>query len=137
MMPVLPVLALLLTGCDSSYIVEPVEDTGGANDTDPVVDTDPDTDTIEVIDGNGDEDTDTTEPQDDDAIYEAFFDPTVIQTVDVVLSARAIRQLNWGTEGYVQGDVTINGVFFPEVGIRLKGSSTYQDLDCDDGACKA
>lgn len=136
MTPVLPVLALLLVGCESS-IIETIEDTGeAANDTD----TDPgttDTDTIEIIDGPGDTDTDTTEPQDDDAIYEAFFDPAVIQNVDIVLSARAIRQLNWGTEGYVQGDATINGVFFPDVGVRLKGSSTYQDLDCDDGACKA
>jgi hypothetical protein len=134
MKPVLPVLALLFVGCDSS-IIRTVTDTGGQGDLD--TDTDTETDTVEVIDGNGD--TGDTEPdeEDDDAIYAAFFDPTVIQVVDIVLSDRAIRQLNWGTDGYVQGDVTINGVFFPDIGVRLKGSSTYQDLDCDDGVCKA
>ncbi|MDP2316880.1 MAG: CotH kinase family protein [Pseudomonadota bacterium] len=102
---------------------EPIEIVDGTDDT---ADTDTDTDTDTTVGGD-----------DDDAIYAAFFDPATIQTVDLVLSDRAIRTLNFGGDEYVQGDVTINGVFFSEVGVRLKGSSTYEDLDCDDGYCKA
>ncbi|MDP2306481.1 MAG: CotH kinase family protein [Pseudomonadota bacterium] len=135
MKPVLLVLASLLVGCDSS-VIRTVNDTG-AESGDSDSDTEVDSDTIEVIGGDDDTAADTDTTDDDDEIYAAFFDPTVIQTVDITLSDRNIRQLNFGTEGYVQGDVTINGVFFSEVGVRLKGSSTYQDLNCDDGYCKA
>ncbi|MFN7143679.1 MAG: CotH kinase family protein [Myxococcota bacterium] len=123
---------LLLSGCGPSIIhtLDPVADTGA-----PVPDDSGDP--IEVLPGDTAPDT-VPGGDDDDAIYAAFFDPTVIQTVDLVLSDAAIRTLNRGEDdGYVEGDATINGVFFPSVGVRLKGSSTYQDLDCSDGACKA
>jgi spore coat protein CotH len=81
---------------------------------------------------------DTGDSPSKDEVYEAFFNPKAIQTIDIVLSDRAIRALNLDGEGdYQEGDVTINGVLFSDVGVRLKGSSTYEDLDCDDGYCKA
>ena len=81
--------------------------------------------------------TDTGEEPDKDEVYEAFFDPAVIQTVDITLDDRAIRALNQDGREYVEGDVVINGVTLLQVGVRLKGSSTYQDLECNDGYCKA
>ncbi|GDX81850.1 hypothetical protein LBMAG42_36610 [Deltaproteobacteria bacterium] len=80
---------------------------------------------------------DTGDNEDKDAIYEAFFDPAVIQTIDITLDDSAIRSLNRDGGEYVEGGVVINGQDFPSVGIRLKGSSTYEDLECNDGYCKA
>ncbi len=73
----------------------------------------------------------------DELLYEQFFDVSVIQVVDIRLSAEAINLLHQDGRTYVKGAATINGVAFDEVGVRLKGSSTYQDLDCADGLCKA
>ena len=70
-------------------------------------------------------------------MFEAFFNPTVIQVIDIVLSDAALSQLNSDGRTYVEGDVTVNGEAFSQVGIRLKGSSTYEDLECSDGYCKA
>ncbi len=123
-------LPLLLVACGPSGLV--ISD-GNDDDTGDPVETGADSDDTETIPG----DTDTDSGPDDDAIYEAFFDPSVIQTVDIVLSDAAIRRLNNGVDEYVAGDATINGVAFADVGVRLKGSSTYQDLDCGDGYCKA
>lgn len=143
---------LLLPACNTGTITLPSDDDTGvpARDTDaPDTDTDtgepvetdePDDTDIEVIDDTGgdtDTDEDTAPERDDDAIYEAFFDPAVIQTVDIELSDAAIRQLNLDGGEYVEGSATINGEVFASVGVRLKGSSTYQDLDCSDGYCKA
>jgi spore coat protein CotH len=119
------------TGAGTDTAVEVLPDSGDTDDTDDTdsggdTDTGPDTDT----DSGGD---------DDDAVYEAFFDVGTIQVIDIELSSAAIDQLNAGGPGaaYVEGDVTINGVAFADVGVRLKGSSTYEDLDCADGYCKA
>ncbi|MSQ04217.1 MAG: hypothetical protein EXR71_20400, partial [Myxococcales bacterium] len=84
-----------------------------------------------------DTDTDTDIDVDKDAIYEAFFDPAVIQTVDLTLSEAAIRALNRNGNEYVEGDLVVNGTELLGVGVRLKGSSTYMDLNCEDGYCKA
>jgi hypothetical protein len=129
-------LPLNLLACGPSQLT--IGERPDPDDTGELPDTD---DTIEDLPDNGDTDDsdDTDEDLTDeeiDAIYNAFFDPTVIQTVDIVLSDRAIRALNRGAEEYQEGDVTINGELFPSVGVRLKGSSTWQDLDCGDGYCK-
>ena len=128
-------LISLLAACGpTSLVVGGGEGTGApilVDDTDPIGDTD-DTEVIDPDTG----DTEPPEP-DDDAIYAAFFDVAVIQTIDISLSDRAIRTLNNGTDDYQRGDVVVNGVSFVDVGVRLKGSSTYQDLDCGDGYCKA
>jgi hypothetical protein len=89
------------------------------------------TDSVETGDTGG------SDPSDNDAIYAAFYDPAVIQTVDLTIAPAVIAQLNAEAPGYLPADVTINGTLYPHVGIRLKGSSTYQDLDCSDTICKA
>lgn len=130
---------LLVTGCVSSSLVIGA-DTGAPSDS-----PDPDTDdSAEVLPGDtSDSDTDTEDTDDgytdeeEDAIYAAFFDPSVIQAVEIELSQEGIRALNGGDDEYQHADVTINGTVFYDVGVRLKGSSTYMDLDCGDGYCKA
>jgi hypothetical protein len=86
-------------------------------------------------DADGDADTDTDGGGNDQA-YEAFFDPATVQQVDIEISAENIMALNANGREYVEANVTVNGEYFDTVGLRLKGSSTYEDFDCSDGACK-
>lgn len=127
---------ILLLACGPSGSIKLPGGSNGPSGPDDTgeVDTAPD-----VIPGDtsDDTDTDTGEEPDKDEVYHAFFDETVIHTVDITLSDRAIRSLNNDGRTYVEGDVVIDGTTLLQVGIRLKGSSTYQDLNCDDGYCKA
>jgi spore coat protein CotH len=107
------------TGADS-------DGPGTPNDTSP-----------DLLPGDTSEGTDTGEKPDKDAIYFAWFDETVIHTVDITISDRNIRELNSNGREYVEADVVVDGTAMPQVGLRLKGSSTYQDLNCSDGYCKA
>jgi spore coat protein CotH len=133
---------LFLLACTATTILVG-DDTGAPVDTDlddtdtDTTDTDDGTEVIPGETGDTDDDTDTTTDEDDEALYQAFFDPMVIQTIEITLDERAIRALNNGTDDYVAGDVVVNGTNFPDVGVRLKGSSTYEDLNCGDGYCKA
>jgi hypothetical protein len=123
-----------LAACTSGTIVGsqfgdvPPVDTGASADDDDA----------EVAPGTGTDDPKDPEADEDDEIYLAFFDPAVIQQVDIELSEEAMYQLNY-VDGrtYVEGSITVNGERFDAVGVRFKGSSTYQDLDCSDGYCKA
>ena len=126
------ILTLLLACSTDSVIAFDHADSGGGSGSG-------DSDSADSLPGDtADSGGDTGEEPDKDAIYEAFFDPRTIQTIDITLDQRAIRALNQDGEGaYQSGTVTVNGVEYAEVGIRLKGSSTYQDLDCSDGYCKA
>ncbi len=134
-------LALLLAACGpASPIIVGGPDSGSdPDDSTGIVDSSPfflpgDS----AADDSGDTDTDPGGSEDDEAIFQAFFDVSVIQEIDIALSGDAIRQINSGaTDAYVEADITVNGAFFPQSGLRLKGSSTYQDLDCRDGYCKA
>lgn len=130
-------LTLLFLACNSGSIQlgspeteDSGETGGGGGDTDTAPD---------VLPGDTSDtgDTDTGPDVDPDEVYEAFFDAGVIQTVDITLSRDAIRDLNRDGGTYVEGDVVVNGTALPSVGVRLKGSSTYMDLDCSDGYCKA
>lgn len=135
-------MLLLLTACTAPGNITLEGDSPAGEDSDvEQIDSGDDS----GVDSGGDSDTagDTAEDTGDDdeaeeALYQALFDPTVIQTVDIELSESAIRRLNRdGLSEYVEGDVTVNGTLLTQVGVRLKGSSTYEDLDCDDGYCKA
>ncbi|HND29480.1 MAG TPA: hypothetical protein PLA94_05750, partial [Myxococcota bacterium] len=74
-------------------------------------------------------DVEVWEDPDPPATYAAFFDPNVVQEIRIELSADAIRTLNRRPDDYVEGNATVNGISFPKVGVRLKGSSTFQDLN--------
>lgn len=129
---------LLLLACTSGAIRigEDTSETPPDTGSPPPVDSDP-TETLPPNDSVDPGDDTGDEPDDDDAIYEAFFDPNVIQTIDITMTRDAINQLNAGSEEYQEGDIVVNGETFTQVGIRLKGSSTYEDLECSDGYCKA
>lgn len=98
-------------------------------------------DSVETVPGDTSEPVDsgdTGEMPSDDELYERFFDVNVIQVIDIELSQASINRLN-NVDGrtYVEGNVVVNGYRFDNVGVRFKGSSTYTDLDCGDGYCKA
>jgi spore coat protein CotH len=63
------------------------------------------------------------------AKYLALFDARVVQQVDITLPAESLAALQADPFTYVPGDVTINGDFVSSVGIRLKGSSSFQTFD--------
>lgn len=106
-------------------------------DTGEVVDP-PDTD-IEDVGGDStyvdtdEEEEDTAEEAAEDAaneaLYQAFFDPAVVQTIELELGDAELRALRRDPFEYVEGNVIVNGTRLDTVGIRLKGSSSYQDFD--------
>lgn len=85
--------------------------------------------TLESIPSSDTDTADTTTDQDDEAIYQAFFDPATVQEVRIELAPAAINSLNQDGSTYVKGNVIVNGVRMDDVGVRLKGSSTYQDFN--------
>lgn len=100
----------------------------------PIVESEPIVeDDSEPIDSIGpvdsEPDIDVWEDPDPAATYAAFFDPNVIQDIRIELTPDAIRTLNRNPDDYVEGNATINGISFPKVGVRLKGSSTFQDFN--------
>ncbi len=126
---------LLLLACDSTGSIQlGGNETGADPHTAAAVDTDGDQ---LPGDTSTDTDTDTAEEPDSDVVYSAWFDETVMHTVDITVSDRGIRDLNNNGREYVEADVVLDGTPLPQVGLRLKGSSTYQDLNCSDGYCKA
>lgn len=136
----LRILSLLaaIAGCGHATPDSAPKHTANPNDTaiPDVVGADS-VDSADSVDTAETADTGNSENSENDAIYEAFYDPAVIQTVDLTIAPAVIAQLNAEAPGYLPADVTINGVLYPNVGVRLKGSSTYQDLDCSDTICKA
>lgn len=58
-----------------------------------------------------------------------FFADTGVLTVGIELSSAAIEELAGSPDEYVAGAMTLGEERFEGVGVRLKGSSTYQWLD--------
>lgn len=135
-------LLIYVLGCTG----EPVIIGGGSSDT--AVDTE-DTQDTEVIDtGNGSDtgetDTDTAEDDDtgktdeQDAAYEAFYAIETIQQVVIEIDGASIAAMDAEAAyqysihpsnpqlTYFHGVVSINGEVLGDIGIRLKGSSTFQ-----------
>jgi hypothetical protein len=121
-------LLALLFACDPDVIElpEPPEDTGEVaveTDTETVPDN-------EDTSGRDTADTeDTPSDEETEAKYQAFYNPAVVQVIELELSRDAMQDLRRDPFTYVEGGVTINGERFDTVGIRLKGSSSYQDFD--------
>jgi hypothetical protein len=99
-------------------------DTGGEDGVPGIIpgDTNPEPDdTAEDTGGGGGSNTE---------IYEAFYDISVVQEIEVELEQEAIDELNrGGREEYVPGNAVINGERFENVGVRFKGSSTYETFE--------
>ncbi len=123
--------SLLLPACTVTIPSGPPDhsgDVGGGTDTD----------STEEIPGDTAEDTgggDTggdTGPDDDD-VWRAFYDIRAVQEIEIELTDEAMDELNSassaGESEYVEGNVLINGDRFDQVGVRLKGSSTYETFE--------
>ncbi|MDP2314129.1 MAG: CotH kinase family protein [Pseudomonadota bacterium] len=60
--------------------------------------------------------------------YDELFNPTVLQDIHLTLTAAAISALNEDGRTYVPATFEHDGTTL-EVGVRLKGTSTYQDFN--------
>jgi spore coat protein CotH len=74
-----------------------------------------------------DEDTGAAPDVPDLGDYTAFFDMFTVQDIHLTMSNDTIDELNGGTEVYQPATFEHDGATL-EVGVRLKGSSTYQDF---------
>lgn len=129
MMLLIP-FVLACSGPPSIVTVDPNEGPGATLEQDTAMEDAPGVDdTGEPPDDTGG-DTDTA---DDEADYAAFYAEGRVQDVRLTISEDTIRELNRqarnGTFEYLAGDAQINGRDFPNVGIRIKGSSTLRDFD--------
>ena len=125
-------MLLLLLACTRASVVVPSVDTGwrvrdGTFPTETITDPTPPIDTgTEPT-----ETTDTAETQADaeaERIYQAFFDVSVVQQVHLEVSDDGLVSLERDPFTYVPGNVVIGDTRLDNVGIRLKGSSSYQPL---------
>jgi hypothetical protein len=103
------VLALLLAGC------HPVVAVTGPHGADTAGD--PDTD----VDCGG--------IPDDDADYEALFDPSVVHGFAFTVDEDAMGALAADPDGYVVADAVIDGHAFERVGIKWRGDSSQERWD--------
>lgn len=130
----LPVF-VLLAGCDG-----PTTDSAdsGADADSGAVDSlpgDSTADTEEDTGGGGD---DTADDAAEEAAYEAFYDEATIRQVVIEISAEDMAEMDREARrayaenpsnpelSYFPADITIDGERIEDVGIRLKGSSTFQ-----------
>lgn len=125
------IFALLLPACTVTIPSGPPthgKDGGGRPD---------DTDSAEVIPGDTSKDSGHGEDTgdtgsggpDDDDVWRAFYDIRTVQEIEIELTAEAIATLNGDGHSYVTGNVVINGERYDDVGVRLKGSSTYETFE--------
>lgn len=98
---------------------------GNPDDPDPGTlpgDTDPDDDPP---------DTDGDTGADDGQSYagaDFLFGLDMVHSVDILLSEESLDQLNRNPYDYVEGSVSIDGETVESVGVRLKGSGSFQNL---------
>jgi hypothetical protein len=133
------VTLLLLLACDAGPADSP--DTGGV-DTAANEDTGADIiggDTSVDTEDTGDEPVDTASEEEDEAAYEAFYDPEVIQEVVISISEADRDAMDAEAEleraehpddpqySYVSAALAINGTTLENVGVRYKGKSSFQD----------
>lgn len=64
----------------------------------------------------------------DDSLSEALFTSPELQVFQVDLSPEQFEQLDRKPRSYVQGTVRVGGKVYEKVGIRLKGTGTYQPI---------
>lgn len=80
---------------------------------------------------------DTSDPQDETGQdsggiaddYEHIFSLDAVHAIDIVLSDEALRELRRVPKEYVEGSVVVDGEVFDKVGVHLKGSGSFQDLN--------
>ena len=108
------VLALAL-GCVAPEVVEPQPDRPDTGN-DPLPG-----DTSEVPEETG-------EPAPPGYAYDELFTLDSVHTIDLTFSEEARRSLRAEPQTYVDATVVVDGESFEHVGVRLKGSGSFQDL---------
>lgn len=76
-------------------------------------------------DSGGGDTADTGEPPD---AYDALYTLDEVHTIDITLEKEALRALRTTPREYVEGTVVVDGEGFDRVGVRLKGSGSFQEL---------
>ena len=76
---------------------------------------------------------DTAPPTDCKAVadagnYDTFYAPAAVREIRITMQEAAVATLKSDLRSYALGDVEIDGATYPDVGIRLKGSSSFQDF---------
>lgn len=71
---------------------------------------------------------DTGEEPDDDDDYDGIYASDEVHNFDIELGEDALRALRRDPKLYVEGAVSVDGERFDSVGVRLKGSGSFQDL---------
>lgn len=129
-------LFVLLAGCDAT---EPGTGDSGAPDADSAAEDIGGSD--DTAQDTGDEPDDTAEDAEIDAAYEAFYDETSLRHVVIEVTADDIEAMDKEARreyrdhpsnpelSYYPAAITIDGERIANVGIRLKGSSTFQFWD--------
>ncbi len=60
--------------------------------------------------------------------YTTFFAPAAVREIRMTMSESALNGLKSDLRTYALGDVEIDGTLYPDVGIRLKGNSSFDDF---------
>jgi hypothetical protein len=122
-------MILLLLACTPYGIHVPPVDTAGIGGDDAgleaperIVDSSPETTEPDDTGGGG-----GTDPE-AEALYDAFYDLSVVQQVHIELTDDAMSDLRRDPTTYVPGNVVIGDTRLENVGVRLKGSSSFRDL---------
>ena len=107
-------------------------DSAPDSDTDTDSDTDPDSappDDSAVDTGDPVDTADTAEEEEEEDEAAWLFDDDTIHVIDITLGAASSSALGSDPYTYVQGDITIDGIEVPTVGLRLKGKyGSYRTL---------
>jgi hypothetical protein len=65
------------------------------------------------------------------AVAQDFYDPTVLRTIDIQFHDANWEQLlraNYVSETNIRADLTVEGVTYPNVGVRIRGNTSYTAL---------
>ncbi len=114
------------SSCHSTTEFDGSDSGAGDADTDSDSDTDGDADTDTDTDADGDADA-------DDAVLDEFFSLAAIHEIQIEIDQDAYDSLVVAPKEYVHGSVTVDGVLYEDMGVRLKGSiGSFVPLE-DDG----
>jgi spore coat protein CotH len=117
---------VLILGCEGSAQVDPPGGGGDDPRRDTGVETAPGDTSPDPIDTSRQDTGPDTGDQPDD--YDGLYQLERVIPIDITLSDEARRDLQRDPKEYVQGSVVVDGEAFGSVGIRLKGSGSFQTL---------
>jgi hypothetical protein len=117
-------LALLVVSACIDVKVEPVDDVDTGEAAPAAQDPDP-----EVVPPDTGIPEDTAADAENERLFQALFDPSTVKQVHIELDAAAIAALETDPFTYVVGAAEIEGTPLADVGVRLKGNSSFRGLD--------